>query len=274
MTRRFTIPVLYLSLIASQASVLCAIGGIAHADETDDLARAVQNPVASMISVPFQANTDFDFGPEGGTNTVMNIQPVLPFKLNDDWNLITRTIIPVISQPRLGPGMGRKTGIGDTSFSSFFSPAKPGKWIWGAGPIVVLPTSSDDRLGKDEWGAGVSAVFLTMRGPWVVGSLVSQVWDIDADRGNEIDFFTWQYFINYNLDDGWYLTSSPVITADWEASSGDRWTVPFGGGVGKIFRIGKQALNARAQIYYNVEKPDFVGDWGLRVELQFLFPKK
>jgi hypothetical protein len=274
MTRRLTIPVLYLSLIASQAAVLCAIGGIAHADETDDLARAVQNPVASMISVPFQANTDFDFGPEEGTNTVMNIQPVLPFKLNDDWNLITRTIIPVISQPRLGPGMGRKTGIGDTSFSSFFSPAKPGKWIWGAGPIVVLPTSSDDRLGKDEWGAGVSAVFLTMRGPWVVGSLVSQVWDIDADRGNEIDFFTWQYFINYNLDDGWYLTSSPVITADWEASSGDRWTVPFGGGVGKIFRVGKQALNAQAQIYYNVEKPDFVGDWALRLQLQFLFPKK
>lgn len=274
MTRRFRIPVLYLSLIASQAAVLCAIGGIAHADETDDLARAVQNPVASMISVPFQANTDFDFGPEKGTNTVMNIQPVLPFKLNDDWNLITRTIIPVISQPRLGPGMGRKTGIGDTSFSSFFSPAKPGKWIWGAGPTVVLPTSSDDRLGKDEWGAGVSAVFLTMRGPWVVGSLVSQVWDIDADRGNEIDFFTWQYFINYNMDDGWYLTSSPVITANWEASSGDRWTVPFGGGVGKIFRIGNQALNAQAQIYYNVEKPDFVGDWGLRLQLQFLYPKK
>ena len=141
----------------------------------------------------------------------------------------------------------------------------------GAGPVVLIPTNTDDRLGADEWGAGPSLVVLTIQGPWVVGSLFSNVWDIDGD--NDINFFTWQYFVNYNLDDGLYLTSSPVITANWEADSGDKWTVPVGGGIGKIFRIGEQPMNAQFQYFYNIEKPDLVGDWSIRMQLQFMFPK-
>ena len=213
-------------------------------------------------------------GPEGDTFAVTNIQPVLPFRLNDDWNLVTRTILPIVSQPGLTPEQDRKWGTGDTLFTAFFVPADSGDWTWGVGPVVQLPTTSNERLGKDEWGAGLSAVALTMPGRWVVGGLVSNVWGIDEDPGDDINLFTFQPFVNYNFDKGWYLTFSPIITADWEAPSGQEWTVPLGGGIGKIFKIGSQAMNAQVHYYYNVEKPDFVGDSSIRLQLQFMFPKQ
>ncbi len=239
----------------------------------EDLAKAAQNPIASLISVPIQSNNDFDWGPEGKLFSVNNVQPVIPFDLNDDWNLVTRTILPIISQPGLSPGQDRETGIGNTLFSAFFVPKESGKWVWGVGPAIQLPTSSDDRLGADEWGAGVSFVALTMPGKWVIGGLVGNVWGIDTDPGNEINLFTLQPFVNYNLDKGWYLTTSPIITHNAEASSGERWTVPIGGGVGRVFSIGKQAVNAQAHVYYNVEKPDIAGDWGLRLQFQLMYPR-
>jgi hypothetical protein len=241
-------------------------------DAQEELARAAQNPVASMISLPFQNNTNFNFGPQNKTQNILNIQPVWPFALNDKWNLITRTIVPVVSQPATAPGTDREFGIGDTKFSAFFSPRGSGKWIWGAGPVLLIPTNTDDYLGPDKWGAGPSIVLLTMPGNWVVGSLFSNVWSFAGSGDDDVNLFTWQYFANYNMADGWYLTSSPVITANWE-NSGDEWTIPFGGGIGKIFRIGKQPMNAQTQAFYNVEKPDNGADWQLRVQLQFLFPK-
>ena len=240
-------------------------------NETDELARAVQNPVASLISVPFQNNTNFNFGPREKTQNVLNIQPVVPFGVTEDWNLITRTIVPVISQPAFTPSQDRENGLGDTVFSAFLSPRDSGQWIWGAGPALLLPTSTDDRLGAGEWGAGPSVVGLTMRGPWVVGSLFSNVWSFTDDK--DVNLFTWQPFVNYNMDGGWYLTSSPIVTANWEADSDDTWTVPFGGGIGKVFRIGNQPMNVSAASYYNVEKPDFGADWQMRLQIQFLFPK-
>ena len=241
-------------------------------DETGELARSAQNPVASMISVPLQNNTNFNFGPLEKTQNVLNIQPVIPFELNEDWNLITRTILPVVSQPALTPMQDRKFGLGDTVFSAFLSPRDSGQWTWGVGPALLLPTSTDDRLGAGEWGAGPSAVVLTIQGPWVVGSLFSNVWSFTGDK--QVNLFTWQPFMNYNLDDGWYLTSRPLITANWEANSDNRWIVPVGAGVGKIFRIGEQPMNTMLESYYNVETPDnFGADWQLRFSLQFLFPK-
>jgi len=224
-----------------------------------------------LISVPFQNNTNFNFGPREKTQNVLNIQPVVPFGVTEDWNLITRTIVPVISQPAFTPSQDRENGLGDTVFSAFLSPRDSGQWIWGAGPALLLPTSTDDRLGAGEWGAGPSAVFLTMRGPWVVGSLFSNVWSFTDDK--DVNLFTWQPFVNYNMDGGWYLTSSPIVTANWEADSDDTWTVPFGGGIGKVFRIGNQPMNVSAASYYNVEKPDFGADWQMRLQIQFLFPK-
>lgn len=249
--------------------------------ETAELARAVQNPVADMISVPFQNNTNFNFGPRERTQNVLNIQPVIPVDLNEDWLMITRTIIPVVSQPSLSKGDdGRKNGLGDTVFSAFFSPKDQarwlgGRWLWGVGPALLLPTSTDDRLGPGEWGAGPSAVFLTMPGDWVIGSLFSNVWSFSHDDDEDkVNLFTWQPFVNYNLDRGWYLTTSPVITANWEANSNNTWTIPVGGGVGRIMRFGRQPVNLSLTGFYNVEKPDDFGpEWSIRFTLQLLFPR-
>jgi len=243
----------------------------AHAD---DLAKQAQNPVADLISLPLQNNTNFGIGPNERAQNVFNVQPVWPFKLNADWNVITRTIVPVTSQPL--PDGSRENGLGDTTLTAFLSPRAPGKVTWGAGPVLLVPTSTDDALGLGEWGGGLSAVALATPGPWVVGSLVSNVWaDSDDPKRSDINLFTWQYFVNYNIPNGngLYLVSAPIITANWEADSDDRWTVPFGGGVGKIFRIGEQPVNAQVSAYYNVEKPTNGADWQLRTQLQFLFPK-
>ena len=252
--------------------LLTAGTSLGEEQSQEDLAKQAQNPIASLISVPIQNNTNFGIGPNDETQNVMNIQPVWPFSITDNVNLITRTIVPLISQPDFYTGgQGREFGIGDTTFSAFFSPSKPAKLTWGVGPVFVLPTATDDTLGMDTWSGGVSVVGLMMPGKWVVGSLFSNIWDISGDAN--VNFFTWQYFINYNLSNGWYLTSAPIITANWEASSGNKWTVPFGGGFGKIFNIGKQPLNGQVQAFYNVEKPKNGPDWQLRLQLQFPFPK-
>ena len=240
-----------------------------------DLAKQAQNPIAHLISLPLQNNTNFDIGPEERTQNILNIQPVWPVSLGENWDLITRTILPVVSQP-LANGE-RENGLGDTTFTGFFSPEDSGKLTWGVGPVVLIPTATDDALGHDEWGGGLSAIVLGMPGNWVVGSLLSNVWTPEEDDGSRaVNLFTWQYFINYNIPDsgGLYLTSAPIMTADWEADSNNRWTIPIGGGVGKIFRIGKQPVNGQVSAYYNVETPEYGADWQLRLQLQFLFPKE
>ena len=246
-------------------------GGL-QADDAD-LAKKTQNPVADLISLPLQNNTNFEIGPDDRTQNILNIQPVWPIPLGDRWNLITRTIVPVISQPGLFPEQDRTNGLGDTTFTAFLSPKDAGKLVWGLGPVFLLPTATDEVLGSDKWGLGPSLVVLTMPGKWVIGSLFSNVWSVAGSGDNQVNLFTWQYFINYNLPNGWYLSSAPIITANWEAESGDQWTVPFGGGFGKIFRIGKLPLNGQVQAFYNVQKPEYGPQWTLRVQLQFLFPK-
>jgi len=238
-----------------------------------DLAKAAQNPVASMISLPLQNNTNFKYGPLDETQNILNIQPVWPVSLNENWNLITRTILPVISQPGVYPGQDRSFGLGDLNFTGFVSPSNPGKLIWGIGPSLLMPTATDDALGADKWGLGPSLVLLTMPGNWVVGALINNIWSIGGSGENDTNSFLGQYFINYNLKDGWYITSAPILTANWEAESGDQWTVPFGGGFGKIFKVGKQPINGQISAYYNVEKPESGADWQLRAQVQLLFPK-
>jgi hypothetical protein len=244
-------------------------------DPQEELAKAAQNPVADLISLPFQNNTNFGYGPDDDIQNVLNIQPVIPFHLNENWNLITRTIAPLIYQPEVVVDTGDEFGLGDINFTAFFSPKRPTKGIiWGAGPIFVFPTATDEKLGSEKWSAGPSAVALTIQGPWLYGALINNVWSFagDDDR-DDVDAMLIQPFVNYNLPDGWYVVSSPIIIANWEADNDDTWLVPLGGGVGKIFRIGNQPMNAQMQAFYNVEKPAVVGDWTLRFQLQFLFPK-
>ena len=242
-------------------------------ESEDDLAKQTQNPVADLISVPFQNNMTFPTGPGDDVLYVLNIQPVIPITLNDDWNLITRTILPVMHQPGLAEGLSSDNGLGDLQFSAFLSPADAGELIWGVGPVLRFPTASRDTLGSEKWSAGPSLVALTSTGPWVTGALVQNIWSYaGASDRSEVNQFLIQPFLNYNLPDGWYLTSSPSITADWKRTDG-RWTVPLGGGIGKILRIGKLPVNAQVQAYYNVAKPDAIGEWTIRVQLQLLFPR-
>jgi len=239
----------------------------------EKLAKAAQNPIAAMISLPFQNNTDFGVGPEDGTKNTLNIQPVWPFELNDNWNLITRTILPVVSQPGVAQGQDRTNGLGDTTFTSWFSPKDSGEWTWGVGPVFLMPTATDDVLGANKWGLGASAVLLTMPGKWVIGSLFSNVWSVEGSGNQDVNLFTWQYFINYNLDNGWYLVTAPINTANWEVGSDNKWTIPMGGGVGKIVKFGKLPVNLNAQAYKMIKSPANGPDWQLRAQMQFMFPK-
>ena len=257
-------------------STAAALATPARADtSTEDLAKAAQNPIANMISLPLQNNTTLNAGPQKQTLNVLNIQPVIPVKINDEWNLITRTILPIISQPGFVPGQDRVNGIGDIQVELFASPAQPGKLVWGAGPILQLPTNSNEALGTKKWGIGPAVVLLTSEGHWLYGMVANNVWSF-AGPGDAapINQMLVQPFINYNFKEGWYETTSPDITANWKATNNNRWTVPLGGGFGKIFKIGDQAVNGQVQAFYNVVSPDNVGgNWTIRVQLQLLFPK-
>ncbi|MGG5820447.1 hypothetical protein [Falsiroseomonas sp. HW251] len=239
------------------------------------LARAVQNPVANLISLPFQNNTNFDYGPNGHTQNILNIQPVVPIEVTPDWNLITRTILPVISQPALQPGEGTTFGLGATQASFFLSPARPGHVIWGAGAVVQAPTTTDQNLGSNVWGGGPTFVALTMQGPWVIGGLVNNIWSFGGNDRTRYNTLTFQPFINYNFPEsrGTYLSFSPIVTANWEARSGQQWTVPLGLAAGQIFKIGEQPINAQLGAYYNVVHPDIGPTWQVRFQVALLFPK-
>lgn len=248
--------------------------GESQAPPESDLAKQTQNPVASLISVPLQSIFNFGVGPKDDLQYILNVQPVIPFRLSDDWNLISRTILPILYQPRLAPGIGAEFGLGDIQMQFFLSPAKASGLIWGVGPILQFPTGTDLTLGNEQWAAGPTAVALIMDGPWVVGALANQLWSYGGNRERgEFSQLTIQPFINYNLPGGWYLTSSPIITANWDAKADDIWTVPLGGGLGKIFKVGRQPINAQLASYYNVERPDGGPDWSVRFQLQLLFPK-
>jgi hypothetical protein len=282
------------------AALVTAMAGMclsAHAQQGEDLREAAQNPIANLISVPFQNNTNFDVGHTDNTQNVLNIQPVYPFHLTPSWNLIARPILPVIYQPPFlsgaelqaaetiaGPEIGRtEFGIGDLTPEFFFSPTKPillapaVSMVWGVGPAFQFPTATDDKLGTGKWSSGPAFVtFLTARPLHITGGfLILNLWSFagDADRAN-VNEMTLQPFMNYNMSDGWYLTTSPLITADWEANSDNRWTVPLGGGIGRIFKVGDQPVNANIAAYYNVVTPDETGpSWQLRTEWTFLFPE-
>ena len=256
-----------------EEGVESSIEGEESASDVADLAKTSQNPVGSLISLPLQNNTNFGFGPGEDVQNILNIQPVIPVSLSKKWNLINRAIIPVMYQPEVVPGQGSTTGIGDTSYTGFISPKAPGKLIWGVGPVISIPTSTDDVLGSGEWAAGPSVVLLAMPGSWVTGILFSQIWSFDSDADAKVSFFLSQIFANYNMKKGWFLTTQPIFTANWEAESGQQWTVPVGGGIGRVYKIGKQPVNTLLQAYYNVDKPDFGADWQLRIQFSFLFPK-
>jgi hypothetical protein len=244
------------------------------ASSAEALQKATQNPVANLISVPIQNNSNFGVGAYNRTQNVLNIQPVIPVHISKDWMLISRIIQPIVWQPYPNETTGGEFGFGDMNPTFFLSPAKPGKVIWGAGPAFVIPTATNDVLGQGKLSIGPSFVALAQPGHWTIGGLVNNVWSVAGSGGRPaVNQMTFQYFLNYNLKKGYYVSLSPIITADWEASSGNTWTVPFGGGVGRIMKLGFQPVNITAQFYGNAVHPQGASPWGMRLQLALLYPK-
>jgi hypothetical protein len=264
-----------LSTVAFFATIVACTS--AHAElSAEDLAKIAQNPVGNLISVPFQENMNVNVGPQDGNQNILNIQPVIPISLNSDWNIITRTIIPVVSLPPFAPDQSRISGIGDMQFSAFLSPAQPGNWIWGAGVVGQFPTHSNIVLGNDHPGVGPTFVVLHIEkgSPWVYGVLANNIWSVGNSSSPSYSNGLLQPFLNFNFESGLYLTTGPSITVNWQAQGSQQWTVPMGGGVGKLFKLGgKLPINTQIATYYNVVRPDFAGNWQFRAQVQVLLPK-
>jgi hypothetical protein len=246
---------------------------------TTELAKGIQNPIADLISFPFQNNANFNYGPLKGTQNILNIQPVIPIHLSEDWILITRTIFPLTWQPALAPNTGSTFGLSNVNLSLFLSPKEPfHDIIWGVGPVIVPPTATSGKVGSNIWGAGPTAVALRIDGPWVYGALVNNVWSSagtsgPGGAGNAYNKLLLQPFINYNFGEGWYVNTVPILTSNWLAPAGQQWIVPVGGGVGRVIKLfDKLPVNLYLGAYYNVIHPSLTGpSWQLRSQLTFIF---
>lgn len=242
-------------------------------DDSADLAQKLSNPVAAMISVPFQFNYDEGFGPNDGERAVLNIQPVVPISLNEEWNVISRTILPVIWQNDIAGDSGEQTGLGDITQSLFFSPKNPGPSgiIWGAGPVFLIPTATDDLLGGGKWGAGPTAVVLKQMGGWTVGALANHVWSFagDGDRSDVSSTFI-QPFVSYTTADAWTFGVNTESSYNWET---DEWSVPINFTVGKLVKFDQQPVSFTVGVRYWAESPENGPDgFGFRGVAAFLFP--
>jgi hypothetical protein len=265
-------PTVNLLPLPLQAAAIAQAAGEPEAASNYDLTAASQNPIANLISLPFQNNTTFGVGPWDRTQNVLNIQPVYPVPLSEDLLLVTRTIVPVVLQPDINGG-NHIWGLGDINPSFFFVPLRDSNVTWGAGPTFLLPTATDTQTGTGKWGVGPAAVVVGNSPPWVFGGLLSQVWSFagDSDRA-DVSVLTAQPFVNYNLPNGWYLVSAPLINVNWNAA-GEKLTLPIGGGFGRVFNIGSQPVNASAQVYWNSIAPEGAGAVTLRFSLSLLFPR-
>lgn len=239
-----------------------------------DLLKATQNPVADLISVPIQNVTNFGIGPYHRIDNTVSLQPVIPLTLSDDWMFITRIIQPISWQPYADRESGGQFGLGDMNPTFFLSPRNPGNLIWGVGPAMVIPTATGGILGSGKFSLGPSAVVLAQPGNWTVGALASNVWSaVGSENRPSVNRMSLQYFVSYNLKDDWYLTTAPIIAADWRASGGDRWLVPVGGGIGKLVLFGTRPVDFSVSFYNNVVKPDGGPSWQMNLQMTLLFPK-
>jgi hypothetical protein len=266
------------TVLVTAAAVAFGVPGTVRAQASEPahdvtaLAKETQNPVGGLVSVPFQFNFNTGGGLEGRTFFNLNFQPVIPFRLSQDWNVIARTIVPIDSFP--AAGSTRQSGVGDIQEQVFLTPAKPGRVIWGAGPTFSFPTATAPPTETGTWGMGPAAVVVKMTGPFVLGGLVSQLWPLsDAGDAPETNLLTAQPFVNFNFGQGWALAFAPIITANWDAADGDEWTVPIGLGVSRTTVLNRRPMTLAVNYYYNVTRPDGAAAQQLRFVVTLLFPK-
>lgn len=244
----------------------------APAHDVTALAKQTQNPVADLTAVPLQFN--FNSGGDLDDRSLFNLnfQPVIPFKASTNWNVIARFIVPINSFPA-SEGL-RYSGIGDIQTELFVTPARSGGITWGVGPAFSFPTATAFPGETGTWAMGPSAVVVKMAGPWVLGGLISQLWPVhDAGGDPETNLLTVQPFVNYNFGPGWAVAFSPVMTANWNATAGNQWTVPLGVGISKTALFDRRPVSLAVQYYYNIERPDGAPGQQLRFLMSFLFPR-
>lgn len=237
------------------------------------MAEKLSNPVAALISVPLQNNFDFGAGPDGdGFQYKLNVQPVLPFSISEDWNLISRTIVPYVYQENI-IGTTSQSGLSDTVQSVFFSPKAPtsGGWIWGAGPVLLIPTATDDLLGTEKWGAGPTALALRQQNGWTYGALFNHIWSYAGESSrSDVNATFLQPFVSFTTPKATTFGLNTESTYDWKNS---QWTVPLNVTVSQLFKLGKLPVQLTLGARYYAEKPANGPAWGLRFVVTFLFPK-
>lgn len=259
----------------AMTAIALAPSAWAQGDQAAELAKQLANPIASLINVPLQYNYDeYGGANDGAAVSRLNIQPVIPFSLNNDWNLITRTIVPLIDQRDFPSAAMNESGLGDITASLFFSPKAPtaGGWIWGAGPVFLLPTATEDVLGAEKWGLGPTGVALKQSGPWTVGMLANHIWSVAGDAGRaDVSSTLLQPFVAYTTKTHTTFSVNTESTYDWK---NEQWAVPLNLQAAQVFKIGNQALQFMVGARYWADAPDDgPKGWGLRVQLTFIFPR-
>jgi hypothetical protein len=242
--------------------------------DAQELAKKLSNPISDLVSVPFQFNWENGVGPDNGMRTVLNIQPVVPFKISDKWNMIERWIMPYVSQPEY---LNNASGLGDITFSSFFSPITGKSLIWGVGPVITLPMTSNTAVGSGQWSAGPTLVVLNIRGAWLYGLLWNQLWsyatvsDLAHVAVNQ-GFF--QPFVALTRPSGVTLTLQSETTANWNAAENSTWTIPINLTVSKVTTLGPFPFSVLGGAGVYVDKPDGGPDWKLRAAFTVILPRK
>jgi len=264
--------------ITASVALLVFFGSSLNAEE--DPSRKIFNPLNEYITVPFK--TTFDGGASNGSATILNIMPFIPGGTVGDWNLFNRAVIPTarVDGAIVGPNNpspaqgGGASGLGDINYTLIFSPVDYDTFIWGVGPTIAIPSASDDQLGSGKWSTGIAGMFLRDFGWGNILLRGAQIWSFagDPDR-QDVNKMVVEPIITYNIGGGWHLFTDPIISANWKADSHNRWIVPLGGGFGRTFKIGDQAILSRIEAYSNIEKPEGAPDYSISFTVQFVFPK-
>jgi hypothetical protein len=231
--------------------------------------REAENPFTHLVNFPIQFNTLRNTGPKDEMKNVLNIKPQVPFILSDDWYVLTKTDIPITTRGTEDVDHG----LGDIVFTTWFSPINNKHWAWGAGPAISLPTATDTSLGSDKWSAGPSFALGYIDEKWFVGSSFTNIWSLGGEGDREVNYAHILPIITYKLNQKYFLLSSPNITSNWRLD-GETWTVPLGGGFGRMFRFDRHVVSVQFQSFYNIIHPDNDADWTTRFQIQYFFPKK